>query len=65
LVEKLMLTAFEKTAASNYDGIILLFRDGDPTNVRSSNLSFKMARHCRIIDPASYQWHRGATCGQL
>ena len=65
LVAKLMLIAFGKAAQSNYDVIIPLFRDGDPTNSRLSNLSFKIARRGWIIDPASQQWHRGVTCGQL
>jgi hypothetical protein len=64
-VAKLMLIAFGETAPSLYDALIPLFRDGDPTNIRLSNLSFKIARHRRIIDPASQQWHRGATCGHL
>jgi hypothetical protein len=64
-VAKLMLIAFGKTAPSNYDALIPLFLDGVPANIRLSNLSFKIARHRRIIDPASQQWHRGATCGLL
>ncbi len=75
-VAKLMLIAFGKTTASNYDAIIPLVRDGDPTNIRLSNLTFNRPtppghRSCitamalsRDIRTALMRFRRRATRGK-